>query len=71
MGVRRRPHLRSVEQEPGDRNGWEEYVGASGSHYMRGWRRALAAGLALILLLPALVFVIAILVQVPGRILHW
>jgi hypothetical protein len=69
MGVRRRPHLRSVEQD--DHNGWDEYVGASGSHYMRGWRRALAATLALILLLPALVFVIAVLVQVPGRILHW
>jgi hypothetical protein len=69
MDVRRRPHLRSIEQD--DRNGWDEYVGESGSHYMRGWRRALAATLAAILLLPALVFVIAILVQVPGRILHW
>lgn len=66
--VRRRSHLERVQD---DRGGWDDYVGASGSHHMRGWRRVLAAALALILLLPALVFVIAILVQVPGRILHW
>jgi hypothetical protein len=38
---------------------------------MRGWRRRAAAGLALLLLLPALVFVLAVAWEVPGRILHW
>jgi hypothetical protein len=67
--MRRRPHLQPVARD--EHNGWDDYVGASGSHYMRGWRRGLAAALALILLLPALVYVVAILIQVPGRILHW
>ncbi len=69
MDMRRRPDLRAVD--PVERNGWDEYVGPSGSHYMRGWRRWAAAGLALLLLLPVIVFVVATLFEIPGRILHW
>jgi hypothetical protein len=54
-----------------DRGGWDDYVGSSGSHYMRGWRRRVAALVALALLLPTVVFVLAVAFQAVGRILHW
>ena len=51
--------------------GADKYVGASGSHFMRGGRRRLAVSVALLCLLPFAIALVAFLITLPRNLRMW